>query len=169
MSEPERDRAAARRCHPASHASRMTDEVARLVLHADANMRIVRHPAGPPHSASLRSATVSLRLGHAPALTCHRHVIHSRSAASLPLKGEGFGTCVFCHFLSGLTACNESVSTSAHLPGRCTLTVTSNTHLRRRCRHIGERIVFPSERIRNRREACDSPVFSIGGFPKGGK
>ena len=28
---------------------------------------------------------VSLRLGHAAALTCHRHVIHYRSAASLPL------------------------------------------------------------------------------------
>ena len=28
----------------------------------------------------------SLRLGHGAALTCHRHVIHSRAAASLPLK-----------------------------------------------------------------------------------
>ena len=29
-------------------------------------------------------ATVSLRLGHGAALTCHRHVIHYRAAASLP-------------------------------------------------------------------------------------
>ena len=28
----------------------------------------------------------SLRLGHGAALTCPRHVIHSRAAASLPLK-----------------------------------------------------------------------------------
>ena len=32
-----------------------------------------------------QGALVSLRLGHAAALTCHRHVIHYRSAASLPL------------------------------------------------------------------------------------
>ena len=31
-------------------------------------------------------ATVSLRLGHGAALTCHRHVIHYRAAAALPLK-----------------------------------------------------------------------------------
>ena len=29
-------------------------------------------------------ASVSLRLGHGAALTCHRHVIHYRAAASLP-------------------------------------------------------------------------------------
>ena len=28
----------------------------------------------------------SLRLGHGTALTCHRHVIHYRAAAALPLK-----------------------------------------------------------------------------------
>jgi len=28
----------------------------------------------------------SLRLGHGAALTCHRHVIHYRAAAALPLK-----------------------------------------------------------------------------------
>ena len=28
----------------------------------------------------------SLRLGHGAALTCHRNVIHSRAADSLPLK-----------------------------------------------------------------------------------
>ena len=32
-------------------------------------------------------ATVSLRLGHGAALTCHRHVIHYRAAASLPIRG----------------------------------------------------------------------------------
>ena len=32
-------------------------------------------------------ATVSLRLGHAAALTCPRHVIHSRGVASLPQEG----------------------------------------------------------------------------------
>ena len=37
-----------------------------------------------PHRHSLRCATVSLRLGHATALTVHRTVIHSRGAASLP-------------------------------------------------------------------------------------
>ena len=29
-------------------------------------------------------ASVSLRLGHGAALTCHRHVTHYRAAASLP-------------------------------------------------------------------------------------
>ena len=32
------------------------------------------------------SRKISLRLGHGAALTCHRHVIHSRAAASPPLK-----------------------------------------------------------------------------------
>ena len=32
-------------------------------------------------------ASVSLRLGHGAALTCHRHVIHYRAAASLPKRG----------------------------------------------------------------------------------
>ena len=32
-------------------------------------------------------ATVSLRLGHGAALTCPRHVIHYRAAASLPKRG----------------------------------------------------------------------------------
>jgi len=42
-----------------------------------------------PHQsfASLMTA-VSLRLGHAAALTCHRHVIHSRGVASLPPRGK---------------------------------------------------------------------------------
>ena len=31
--------------------------------------------------------SVSLRLGHGAALTCHRHVIHYRAAASLPIRG----------------------------------------------------------------------------------
>ena len=31
-----------------------------------------------------KAASVSLRLGHGAALTCHRHVIHYRAAASLP-------------------------------------------------------------------------------------
>ena len=35
----------------------------------------------------LRRASVSLRLGHGAALTCHRHVIHYRAAASLPKRG----------------------------------------------------------------------------------
>ncbi len=34
----------------------------------------------------LEASLFSLRLGHGAALTCHRHVIHSRAAASLPLK-----------------------------------------------------------------------------------
>ena len=42
-----------------------------------------------PHQSALRLTAVSLRLGHAAALTCHRHVIHSRGAASLP-QGEAF-------------------------------------------------------------------------------
>ena len=33
------------------------------------------------------AATLSLRLGHAAALTCHRHVIHYRGDTSLPDKG----------------------------------------------------------------------------------
>ena len=39
-------------------------------------------PPPPP------AVPVSLRLGHAAALTCHRHVIHYRGVASLPLSGE---------------------------------------------------------------------------------
>ena len=39
--------------------------------------------------------SVSLRLGHGAALTCHRHVIHSRAAASLPRRGaEGAGASI---------------------------------------------------------------------------
>ena len=38
-----------------------------------------------PQSANADS--VSLRLGHGAALTCHRHVIHYRAAASLPKRG----------------------------------------------------------------------------------
>ena len=34
----------------------------------------------------LEAGLFSLRLGHGAALTCHRHVIHSRAAASLPLE-----------------------------------------------------------------------------------
>ena len=34
----------------------------------------------------LEAGLFSLRLGHGAALTCHRHVIHSRAAASLSLK-----------------------------------------------------------------------------------
>ena len=34
----------------------------------------------------LEAGLFSLRLGHGAALTCHRHVIHSHAAASLPLK-----------------------------------------------------------------------------------
>ena len=40
-----------------------------------------------PHRLASR-ATVSLRFGHAAALTVHRTVIHYRIAASLPLKGR---------------------------------------------------------------------------------
>ena len=42
-------------------------------------------------SFSDENATVSLRLGHAAALTPHRGVIHYRVAASLPREG-GFRT-----------------------------------------------------------------------------
>ena len=38
-------------------------------------------------SDGLAAASVSLRLGHGAALTCHRHVIHYRAAASLPNRG----------------------------------------------------------------------------------
>ena len=38
-------------------------------------------------SDGLAAASVSLRLGHGAALTCHRHVIHYRAAASLPKRG----------------------------------------------------------------------------------
>ena len=40
----------------------------------------------PLATPSALRATVSLRLGHGAALTCHRHVIHYRAAAALPLK-----------------------------------------------------------------------------------
>ncbi len=39
-------------------------------------------------SGGLTAANVSLRLGHGAALTCHRHVIHYRVAASLPGRGD---------------------------------------------------------------------------------
>ena len=41
--------------------------------------------ASPP---TAKAVPVSLRLGHATALTCHRQVIHSRGDASLP-SGRG--------------------------------------------------------------------------------
>ena len=44
------------------------------------------HNPGDP-SVSLTLDSVSLRLGHGAALTCPRHVIHSRAAASLPKRG----------------------------------------------------------------------------------
>ena len=37
-------------------------------------------------SVDLTVDSVSLRLGHGAALTCHRHVIHYRAAASLPKR-----------------------------------------------------------------------------------
>ena len=40
-----------------------------------------------PHQSAVRTA-VSLRLGHATALTCHRHVIHSRGDTALPSRGS---------------------------------------------------------------------------------
>ena len=43
-----------------------------------------------PLSPVCALGTVSLRLGHGAALTCHRHVIHYRAAASLPWKGQRF-------------------------------------------------------------------------------
>ena len=43
-------------------------------------------PPGDP-SVDLTVDSVSLRLGHGAALTCPRHVIHSRAAASLPSRG----------------------------------------------------------------------------------
>ena len=45
-------------------------------------------PSATPHHPP-PSGAVSLRLGHATALTVHRTVIHYRSAASLP-QGEAF-------------------------------------------------------------------------------
>ena len=49
----------------------------------------VRRPLSQPMAAS-----VSLRLGHGAALTCHRHVIHYRAAASLPKRGAKRVRCV---------------------------------------------------------------------------
>ena len=40
-----------------------------------------------PHQSAARTA-VSLRLGHGAALTCHRHVIHSRGDTALPSRGS---------------------------------------------------------------------------------
>ena len=49
-----------------------------------------------PQSANADS--VSLRLGHGAALTCPRHVIHYRAAASLPKRGaEGVRGCLCAH------------------------------------------------------------------------
>ena len=47
-------------------------------------------PSDPP---------VSPRLGHAAALTCPRHVIHYRVAASLPSRGKAFEESVWCEKL----------------------------------------------------------------------
>ena len=41
--------------------------------------------SGDP-SVGLTATSVSLRLGHGAALTCPRHVIHYRAAASLPKR-----------------------------------------------------------------------------------
>ena len=60
-------------------------------VHGDGYTRTVpvSHIRGrfPTHHSKLWSP-VSLRLGHATALTCHRQVIHYRGAASLPQGGE---------------------------------------------------------------------------------
>ena len=48
----------------------------------------------------------SLRLGHLAALTCHRHVIHSREAASLPSQREVFRL----RTSQGLPCAREAVS-----------------------------------------------------------
>ena len=46
----------------------------------------------------LEAGLFSLRLGHGAALTCHRHVIHYRAAASLPKRGaEGVRGCLCAH------------------------------------------------------------------------
>ena len=47
-----------------------------------------------PLSHGSRRASVSLRLGHGAALTCPRHVIHYRAAASLPKRGAKRVRCV---------------------------------------------------------------------------
>ena len=44
-------------------------------------------PVSPLETPSALRASVSLRLGHGAALTCHRHVIHYRAAAALPRRG----------------------------------------------------------------------------------
>ena len=50
---------------------------------------------GTTHPSRLRRAPVSLRLGHARALTAHRAVIHYPRAASLPHKGRlGYGVLI---------------------------------------------------------------------------
>ena len=53
----------------------------RLLFYLMAIHRLWR-PLSRPQADS-----VSLRLGHGAALTCHRHVIHYRAAASLPKRG----------------------------------------------------------------------------------
>ena len=45
-----------------------------------------RHSLRPGDPSVSSADSVSLRLGHGAALTCPRHVIHYRAAASLPLK-----------------------------------------------------------------------------------
>ena len=42
--------------------------------------------AAQGHNPTGASRQISLRLGHLAALTCHRHVIHYREAASLPFS-----------------------------------------------------------------------------------
>ena len=54
------------------HGGAVTDEGAANLI----------QPLSQPAADSL-----SLRLGHGAALTCHRHVIHYRAAASLPKRG----------------------------------------------------------------------------------
>ena len=83
-----------------------------------------------PHQSALRLTAVSLRLGHAAALTCHRHVIHSRGAASLP-QGEAFtgDTSSGCFAATYTPSCQpafapvsrENRDTSS-IPPRCNLT-----------------------------------------------
>ena len=48
---------------------------------------------GPLPSAAARLPPVSLRLGPAAALTCHRHVIHYRGARFARPKGKAFFLC----------------------------------------------------------------------------
>ena len=97
----------------------------------------------PPHQSAARTA-VSLRLGHATALTCHRHVIHSRGDTALPSRGsQGHGA----------PGSSRPTVQPHGMPWRCGSITPKAFPLRGRCRR--------RRRMRWKPGMCREPTSSV--------